>query len=266
MSETFNEPKNSVVSKRRLATIREPVGEAAKLSDLSEKLLEDVDQTILESLLQHCRICYLEPAQYLHLVRKHRRFIYVLRKGYVTVSLKTKENEPAKFLAWRKPGQLLGEMEALYPDTDTISARLKATDKCELLEIPSKILINIADNTPAIYRNVCSLLIEKNFEHRRRADVLKLRTPLDRVRATLIHLRRERGYELDNKTIKGNIRPQDIAGFIGEDPDRVTPKLDMLVEEGSIEYINSDEMREFKGKRIEGKKIKIRNEKLLSEK
>ena len=210
---------------------------AATITDLEQAILfQDVDLDTLNRLLQHCRICQIERRQELCLERRDGKYIYVIRRGYVAIRSKAFALTWDNFLAWRGPGQVLGEIEILSQKPN--SPIIKATDPCELIEIRAKPFLSVADSSPFIYRNLARLIVEKNVHAWRRSEIIQipLSSALRRIARTLMMLIEERGYDEGSRIIKGSIRQIDIAGYIGTRRETVMENMAELREAGILRY------------------------------
>jgi hypothetical protein len=153
-------------------------------------------------------------------------FIYEILSGYVkiydrVVRSSEKRRQPGKkppaLLAWRIPGELLGDFQFTLPETK-LEDYIKATDKCCLLKIPSGTIRQLAASYPQIYLNVASNLAAKAIKARIRAQILRLPNIECMVAKLFIELLDERKHDSEIpqcRVINGTFRIEDIAAFLG---------------------------------------------------
>lgn len=213
-------------------------------------LFQGVADEVIEALAPSSYICKLERNDKLYPMRQDEKYLYVIREGYFALRVRSEVLMWEKnFLAWRGPGQILGEFALLFLDiqggklieTDDFNllgtiGELKATEDCELLEIEGSDFINAAIKDSNIYRNISRLLIKKMVEAGKRSEVIQLPTILKQVAKTLLVLIEERGYRPGEKKIRGRIVHLDIAGYIGASRENVNKQMIELKNAGVIAY------------------------------
>lgn len=223
----------------------------AVVEDLkAESLFAGVTDEIIETLVPHSHICKLERKKKLFPERPDGKYLYVIRNGYFALRVNSDVLRWDNFLAWRGPGQILGEFALLFSEFEKgilhetedykllgLIGELKATGDCELLEIEGATFVRAANADPNIYRNVSCLLIKKMIQEDKRSEVIQLSPALKQVAKTLLLLIQERGYRPGTKKIiRGRILQLDIAGYIGVSREHVNIQLKNLKEAGIISY------------------------------
>lgn len=155
--------------------------------------------------------------------------VYEIISGYVKIydrvqrstgtRQKELENQPA-LLAWRVPGELLGDFNFVFPEGN-ISDKVIATDECQLLKVPADTLRNLAQSYPQIYLNIAGNLVSKAIKSRVRAQVLRLPNIKSMIAKLFIELLEERGYDesadkgIESRVVNGTFYVSDIAAFLG---------------------------------------------------
>ena len=198
----------------------------AEIDDLkSEQLFAEVNERSLSELIGHSRICKLGAHKSLSHTRDGVDYMYVIITGYVAIWLPSYLIHVGEsFLAWRGPGQIVGEMRSIT-DKDT-QARITTCENCEFIELRSDILTRVAETTPRIYRNVARLLTEKLYQERHRAEVIQLASAERKVAQTLLYLAQERSKKTPvNKStvfsIPGIIHQDEIGAYIGAERETI---------------------------------------------
>jgi CRP-like cAMP-binding protein len=155
--------------------------------------------------------------------------LYEIISGYVKIydralmawekKKKNVKNPPA-LLAWRIPGELLGDFRFAVPDT--MLDEIEATDECLLLMIPSELLRSLADRYPQIYFNIACNLAAKAIKTRVRAQILRQPNVNCMIAKMFLEFLAERGHEEEVihdgkrlKLVKGSFKVRDIAAFLG---------------------------------------------------
>ncbi len=210
-------------------------------------LFKGVSDSVVEALVPGAHICKLDRNKKLYTLRPHGNYLYIIREGYLALRVNSHVLRWDNFLAWRGPGQLLGEFALLYPEIISgnskesdhlgLTGELKATEECELLEIEGGTFANAASRDANIYRNLSRLLIEKMTQEGKRSEVIQMSPALKRVAKTLLLLIEERGYRAsERKIIRGRIVQLDLAGFIGASRGNVSKQMQALKTAGLIDY------------------------------
>jgi len=204
----------------------------AVLDDLrSQSLFELVDDAGLLKILPRCRICEV-PANRKLLIPKEKgkdgkylyKYLYVVRRGYVSIKKKSDHLPRGAFLSWRGPDEVIGEIGLLHHNDHVVIIR--TTDHCELLELPNSLLTETHEAL-VVYKSMCELLARKIYDERHRSELLSMKMGPWRVARALVILAKERiPAILANERISvkerkrvwvipGTLLAVDIAGYIG---------------------------------------------------
>lgn len=213
----------------------------AETDDLkATELFEEVDESSLSELVGHSKICKLGGHKSLSYTRDGVDYVYIIISGYVAIWLPSHLIHVGQsFLAWRGPGQIIGEMRSI---TDrTTEARITTCEHCEFIELRSDILTKIAEGTARIYRNVARLLTEKLYQERHRAEVIQISSAERKVAQTLLYLEQERsktppGNESREFGIPGIIHQDEIGAYIGAERETINRILRKFKTDNMINY------------------------------
>lgn len=186
-------------------------------------------------------VCKVKKGQKLTLIRQGVMNIYLIKKGYFSLSLKSAYAEEGQnsyyFVALRGPDQILGETRPLTGIGQYVSI-LALTD-CELVEVPADLFIKTADENSILYRNLVELIIKKAFDEARRVDLIQSDYDnREKLIYTLLWLYEERGHTVDKKghhVINGIITQGFIAGYLGLSRKTVHDLIEDLNNLGLIE-------------------------------
>lgn len=152
--------------------------------------------------------------------------VYEILSGFVKIYdravLKSEQRlgltwNPPALLAWRVPGELLGDFQFTLPD-ETREDHIVATDDCRLLKIPARLIREIAQSHPQLYFNVATNLASKATKGRIRAQILRLPKVEYMVAKLFIELLAERKADEQPSgrlLVNGTFRIDDIAAFLG---------------------------------------------------
>ena len=124
---------------------------------------------------------------------------------------------PPALLAWRVPGELLGDFQ-LVGSSDTPKDYILTTDPCELLMIKTTTVRKIAAYDSRIYLNIAENLASKAVKARVRAQILRLPTVECMVAKLFLELLDERGTDpsiRENPVVNGTFHREEIAAFLG---------------------------------------------------
>lgn len=216
----------------------------ATLADLMDKELFDQGELeVLQGIVRHSVICKLDAKQRLYPTREEVNYVYVIHTGYVALWLTSSfSNMGENFLAWRGPGQILGEMRAVGSGPTTI--RIVACEPCELIQIRKDAFTDAADISQRIYRNIARLLIKKMEHERCRSEIIRMSPASRQVAQTLLHLAHERRGETEYAAwneiaIPGRIHQDEIGGYIGGTRVTVNRELTKLKTKNLIAYDKS---------------------------
>lgn len=200
----------------------------------------------LKEIVRFSAIYTLKKETPLHFIRQDIQYIYIILSGYIHMyrplrpSDDKDKDENRFFVGWCGPDQLLGEMEALIDDEDGLKdtpiVEVKSHETCHLIAIPREPLIQVADRTATIYRNLCRLLIEKTVHQRKRAEAIQMPKGVPQFAQALLNLYEERGHIKIGKArkIKGSITQVELAGYLGLGRTSATNYLTELRKKGAI--------------------------------
>ncbi|MFL6207801.1 MAG: Crp/Fnr family transcriptional regulator [Pyrinomonadaceae bacterium] len=137
-------------------------------------------------------------------------------------------------LAWRVPGELLGDFSFAFPDHDPAD-QIVATDECQLLMIPTVTVRRLAQSYPQIYLNIAGNLAAKAIKTRVRALVLRLPNINSMIARIFLEFLAERGYDQEinrgrAKVVNGSFHVKDIAAFLGYKYHRTQSGVHALIE------------------------------------
>ncbi|MDQ3918592.1 MAG: Crp/Fnr family transcriptional regulator [Acidobacteriota bacterium] len=223
----------------------------AAVDDLrGRELFEGVDPVALAAIAKHSAIRKLGGREQLHLIRDEVALVFVIVSGYVSIWANSQfTSEGETFLAWRGPGQIIGEMKAVA-DTPA-EARVITCEPCEFIEMRSDNFTDVAGGSARIYRNLARLLVKKMEHERCRSEIIRM-TPVRRqVAQTLLHLAHERcGRDglgrLSQIDIPGVIHQDEVAGYVGVKRETVSRELSGLKKKNIIAYPKSTKGSEIK--------------------
>ena len=205
------------------------------------ELFEGVPGRLITRLVQtkKVKLSTLQPRTNLTLRHKRHEYVYIIVSGYLEVRLNSTLIKKGKsfLLAFRGPGQIVGEMSAIARERGV--AFISASEPCELIQIPSDALMKLAESNGRIYRNICSLLVKKTRQERRRIEVTLMPEGKPQVAQALLNFLVERGADKGlngEEVIHGRLRQQDIADYVGCDRTTVAKPLSGLKTKGVIGY------------------------------
>ena len=141
-------------------------------------------------------------------------------------------------LAWRVPGELLGDFKFALPADDGDDS-IVATDDCRLLRMPASLVKDLAKTYPQIYFNIASNLASKARKAGIRAQILRLPTIECKVAQLFIELIAERKTTEESRghyVLNGTFRVDDLAAFIGYKERHTQEVIRELMHLGVIEH------------------------------
>lgn len=202
----------------------------------------------------------------IHTEDPNEAFICEILSGYVKIYdrplLKSEtrlgliKNPPA-LLAWRVPGELLGDFQFTLPEV-RLDDHIVATDDCRLLKLPANVARKIAQTYPQLYLNVASNLCAKAIKARIRAQILRLPNIESMVAKLFIELLDERKIDpavRGARVINGTFRVDDIAAFLGYEYHSTQSGIQHLIRDGLLGHYKNKKSGRFE----------ISNEKGLSQ-
>lgn len=124
---------------------------------------------------------------------------------------------PPALLAWRVPGELLGDFRFVQPE-EPGEDWIEATDDCRLLKMPTALIHDLAQIFPQIYLNIAGNLASKARKGRVRAQILRLPNIKCMVAQLFIELIQERKTSEESPgqhVLNGTFWLDDLAAFLG---------------------------------------------------
>lgn len=206
----------------------------------------------LEEISDFVKIVPLSKNKRLRL--KPRDELYEIISGYVkiynpmTLPLEGGgDNEMSRraLLAWRVPGELLGDFSFALQD-ESISDHMEATDDCLLLRVPADRIRKLAESYPQIYLNIAVNLAAKATKTRIRAQILRLPNIRCKIAKLFIELLAERGYDegifnAENlKVVNGTFHVKDIAAFLGYEYHGAQSGMHALIASGLLAHYENN--------------------------
>ena len=204
------------------------------------QLFEGVKMPQIQELFNKSRFRTLKANKKVLLNRDGNDLVYLILSGYVVIWASSRFNRRRALLAFRGPGQILGEMRPLDA-TDPSSATIHTCDECTFFEMTNRSFVDLANKNPLLYRNVARLLVQKMASERHRSEVIRA-SPVERkVAQTLIFLAEERCGESALKpssslTIPGSIHQKELGAYVGVARETVNHPLVALREKNIISY------------------------------
>jgi hypothetical protein len=183
--------------------------------------------------------------------------LYEILSGYVLIQDRpnlpsekkaaTRKIPPPAFLAWRVPGELLGDFQFSLPN-HTVRDHIVVTDDCELLLMPSSLVKTIARYEPQIYLNIAANLALKAVKARVRAQILRLPTVKCQIAKLFIELLEERGTDPripDRDVVNGTFYIKDIAAFIGAGEHSTQDGIHLLIKNSVLKHYQNERSGRF---------------------
>lgn len=184
--------------------------------------------------------------------------LYEIISGYVKIydralkpwekGKKTVKNPPA-LLAWRVPGELLGDFRFTFPDT--MLDQIEATDDCLLMEVPADLLRRLAQTYWQIYHNIACNLAAKAIKTRIRAQLLRQPNVNCMIAKIFLEFLKERG-SVDvtqggkkMKLVQGSFHVKDIAAFLGYEYHRTQTGVHDMIEKGLLAHYKNHRSGRF---------------------
>ncbi|HWT03305.1 MAG TPA: Crp/Fnr family transcriptional regulator [Pyrinomonadaceae bacterium] len=204
------------------------------------EVFKDVEDDALKAILKVSTICELRAGQALHPTIDQVSYVYIILSGYLAIWGKSEfTGREENFLAWRGPGQIIGEMRSV--GAGPTATKIVACEICTFVEIRNDTFTDIADGPNKIYRNIGLLLIQKMAHDICRSEIIRMSPAPRQVAQALLHLAHERiGDEkiedLNRIEIPGVIRQREISSYIGISREVVNVILSDLKEKHVIDY------------------------------
>jgi hypothetical protein len=183
--------------------------------------------------------------------------LYEILSGYVMIydrpnlpidkKAGTQKDPPPALLAWRVPGELLGDFKFSLPH-DKFQDHFVATDPCQLLVIPHSLVGTIARYQPRIYLNLGANLAGKAVKARVRAQILRLPTIECKIAKLFLELLNEREFDptiTDRSVVNGTFHVRDIGAFLGHGETSTTKGIRMLINNGVLIHYQNERSGRF---------------------
>jgi len=165
-------------------------------------------------------------------------------------------------LAWRVPGELLGDFQLTLPKTAPLD-HIVATDDCQLLEIPAPTIRKFAISFPQVYLNIAGNLATKAIKARIRAQILRLPNIESMIAQLFIELLHERTPEeelTDRFLVNGTFHIDDIAAFLGYEYRSTQAAVHHLIEDNYLKHHRSKKSGRFEISDLQGLHLLVERE------
>jgi CRP-like cAMP-binding protein len=197
----------------------------AKSTTFRDIPLDRIPLATLEDIYYKTNIKRLQKTQRLNL-REEGEVLFEILSGYVKIcdgpevivdEEQPNFDPPPALLAWRIPGELLGDFRFSEPEQAS-DDWISATDECKLLRMPTSLVHELAKSYPKIYFNIARNLAAKARKAGLRAQILRLPTIDCMVAQLFIDLIAERKTteeSLGHHVLNGSFSLDELAAFIG---------------------------------------------------
>lgn len=220
--------------------------------------IDSVPLIALEELCAVARVIPLKKNQFLPIETKNpqKLMIYEILSGSVKIydrpipksqKAKKEAKNPPALLAWRVPGELLGDFQFTLPAEAPVD-HIVATDDCQLLQIPAATVRDFAASFPQLYLNIAANLALKAVKARVRAQILRLPNIESMVAQLFIELLNERkpSQEVIGKfVVNGTFHIDDIAAFLGYEYRSTQAAVHQLIEDDYLKHYESKKSGRF---------------------
>jgi CRP-like cAMP-binding protein len=220
--------------------------------------VESIPLLTLEELCTAARIVPLEKGESLLIESENpaKLTIYEILSGYVKIydrpipkskKAKTEARNPPALLAWRVPGELLGDFQFTLPNKAPLD-HIVATDDCQLLQLPARTIRNFAVNFPRVYLNIAANLTSKAIKARIRAQILRLPNMESMIAQLFIELLAERKpnqQPTGKLLVNGTFHIDDIAAFLGYEYRRTQAAVHQLIKDDYLKHYRSKKSGRF---------------------
>lgn len=203
------------------------------------ELYRDVSDEAIQQSLLTSRLCSLEPGQRLYTTRSNVDYLYIIKRGYVSIWTRSYFNPGDDvFLAWRGPQQILGELRQIGdPPSET---EIQACDDCEFIEIRLDSFLDLAASNCFLYRNIANLILRKMWHEGQRSEVVQTTFVRRRLAKALIHLAQDRvqDFSLNDSEVQipGTLHQDELAFYVGAGRHSVNVELNNLKDDGIINF------------------------------
>jgi CRP-like cAMP-binding protein len=205
-----------------------------KLTRLFQKVPDDA----IDQIQNSCEIVELKAGESLVTSRQGIEYLYIIREGYVSIWMPPSFYPKLKkvFLAWRGPGQIIGELREKGDEPSNTS--ITTYERCELIQIRLDTFRDLAKTVSLLYENVAYMVLDKMRHEGRRSEVVQMNPALRQVAQTLINLAEDRcanfSFTQLIHPIPGIIHQDELAGYVGITRKSVNKELNELERRGLI--------------------------------
>jgi len=227
-----------------------------------------VDTIPLATIEELCAVAKIVPLKKNHTLliesqNPAKLMIYEILSGYVKIydrpipksrKAKAENRNPPALLAWRVPGELLGDFQLTLPTTAPLD-HIVATDDCQLLEIPARTIRRFAVSFPQLYLNIAANLASKAIKARIRAQILRLPNIESMIAQLFIELFNERKPNpglTDRFLLNGTFHIDDIAAFLGYEYRSTQAAVHQLIEDKYLSHHRSKKSGRFEIADLQG--------------
>jgi len=165
-------------------------------------------------------------------------------------------------LAWRVPGELLGDFRFAQPE-EAGEDWIEATDDCLLLKMPTPLIHELAQIFPQIYLNIAGNLAAKARKARVRAQILRLPNIKCKVAQLFIELIEERKTTQENPgqhVLNGTFRLDDLEAFLGYEERATEGAVTELMDQELIKHYKNNVSGRYEICDPNGLKIYLENQ------
>lgn len=216
--------------------------------------LANLPLLVLEEICKQMDIISVPKTQQCKLGKEN---LYEILSGYVKIydraerpidkTSATRTTPPPALLAWRVPGELLGDFQFSIPQ-HTARDHIVATDNCELLMMPNSLVRTIARYDPQVYLNIAANLALKAVKARVRAQILRLPTIECKIAKLFLELLEERKTDptiKDYNVVNGTFHIKDIAAFLGHGEHSTQSGIHQLIEHEVLNHYQNEKSGRF---------------------
>ena len=201
------------------------IGLLAKTTTFHDIPPDLIPLATLEDIYYKTNIKRLQKNQRLDL-REEGDALFEILSGYVKIcdgpevivdEEQPNFDPPPALLAWRIPGELLGDFRFTEPEQAS-DDWISATDECELFRIPASLVHKLGKSYPKIYFNIARNLAAKARKAGIRAQIRRLPTIDCMVAQLFIDLIAERKTTEESPghhVLNGSFSLDELAAFIG---------------------------------------------------
>jgi CRP-like cAMP-binding protein len=224
--------KNSADFVRQYQTLREAG------SRLFESIgLDNISLSQLRRLAEGSRLVNKEAGETIEVTHQ---YVYEILSGYVAVY--DQEARPRSLLAWRVPGDLLGDFYFINPEAaGDFQDHFVATDSCRLLRFDADILRQLIQNYSILLWGISQQLARKAINSRIRAQIRSHKDSFAQMAQLILELIKERGLGgKDGLSLIGTYTYHDFEDFLGCSYSAISKACDFLKRRRCIEHLEEN--------------------------